>query len=59
LQFEDKTYLFEFKVINEDPLAQMKKMKYYEKYTGEIYLIGIKFNPKERNIEEFVWEQYS
>jgi hypothetical protein len=57
LQFEEKTYLFEFKVLDEDPLSQMKKMKYYEKYSGDVYLIGIKFNPKDRNMEEFVWEK--
>uniref|UniRef100_Q3ARN3 AAA-ATPase-like domain-containing protein n=1 Tax=Chlorobium chlorochromatii (strain CaD3) TaxID=340177 RepID=Q3ARN3_CHLCH len=53
----DKTYIFEFKVIAEEPLEQIKKMKYYEKYNGERYLIGIVFDPKERNVSQFAWEK--
>jgi hypothetical protein len=32
-------------------------MKYYEKYNGERYLIGIVFEPKERNVSQFAWEK--
>uniref|UniRef100_Q3ART8 AAA-ATPase-like domain-containing protein n=1 Tax=Chlorobium chlorochromatii (strain CaD3) TaxID=340177 RepID=Q3ART8_CHLCH len=53
----DKTYIFEFKVIAEEPLEQIKKMKYYEKYDGERYLIGIVFDPKARNVSRFEWER--
>uniref|UniRef100_Q3ART9 AAA-ATPase-like domain-containing protein n=1 Tax=Chlorobium chlorochromatii (strain CaD3) TaxID=340177 RepID=Q3ART9_CHLCH len=53
----DKTYIFEFKVIAEEPLEQIKKMKYYEKYDGERYLIGIVFDPKARNVSQFAWER--
>uniref|UniRef100_Q3APV3 AAA-ATPase-like domain-containing protein n=1 Tax=Chlorobium chlorochromatii (strain CaD3) TaxID=340177 RepID=Q3APV3_CHLCH len=53
----EKTYLFEFKVSNQEPLEQIKKMKYYEKYDGERYLIGIVFDPKARNVSQFVWEK--
>jgi len=57
LKVEGKTYLFEFKVIDENPLEQMKKMKYFEKYAGERYLIGIVFDPKARNVSKFEWEK--
>jgi hypothetical protein len=32
-------------------------MKYYEKYEGERYLIGIVFDPKARNVSSFEWER--
>ena len=49
--------MFEFKVTNREPLEQLKKMKYYEKYDGERYLIGIVFDPKARNVSKFEWEK--
>ncbi len=60
--FNEKAYIFEFKV-NEltNPsraLDQIKQKKYYEKYAEkEIYLIGIEFNKKDRNITRFEWEK--
>ena len=57
LKTVDKTYIFEFKVIDQEPLEQIKKMKYYEKYDGERYLIGIVFDPKARNVSKFEWER--
>ena len=53
----DKTYIFEFKVISESPLSQIKEKKYYEKYSGDIYLIGIVFDRQKRNISQFEWEK--
>jgi len=50
-----KTFLFEFKVTDGEPLEQIKRMKYYEKYEGERYLIGIVFDPKARNVSRFEW----
>ncbi|MBV5304326.1 MAG: PD-(D/E)XK nuclease domain-containing protein, partial [Chlorobium sp.] len=52
-----RTFLFEFKVTDGEPLEQIRKMKYYEKYAGERYLIGIVFDPKARNVSRFEWEQ--
>jgi hypothetical protein len=57
IQAFGKTYIFEFKVFAEEPLAQVKKQQYYQKYTGDIYLIGIVFNPDDRNISQFAWEK--
>jgi len=52
-----RTFLFEFKVSEGEPLEQIKKMRYYEKYAGERYLIGIVFDPKARNVSKFEWEK--
>jgi len=52
-----RTFLFEFKVTDGEPLEQIRKMKYYEKYEGERYLIGIVFDPKSRNVSRFEVER--
>ena len=52
-----RTFLFEFKVSDGEPLEQIKRMKYYEKYAGERYLIGIVFDPKARNVSRFEVER--
>ena len=57
LKVGEKIFLFEFKVTDGDPLEQIKRMKYYEKYSGERYLIGIVFDPKQRNVSRFEWEK--
>ena len=57
LKVGGRTFLFEFKVTNGEPLEQIKAMKYYEKYDGERYLIGIVFDPKARNVSRFEWEK--
>ncbi|MFZ4525950.1 MAG: AAA family ATPase [Chlorobium sp.] len=57
LQVGGRTILVEFKVTDGDPLEQIKRMKYYEKYSGERYLIGIVFEPKTRTVSKFEWEK--
>jgi len=52
-----RTFLFELKVTDGEPLEQIKRMKYYEKYAGERYLIGIVFDPKARNVSKFEVEK--
>jgi hypothetical protein len=57
---KEKIYIFEFKVNDEDPLFQIKKKKYYEKYlkeNKEIILVGINFDEKEKNVKKLVWEK--
>lgn len=55
---EDTAYIFEFKVRDEDPLQQIKTMRYYEKYTQyQTWLVGIVFDVKDRNITRFVYEK--
>lgn len=52
-----RVYLFEFKVNDETALAQIKDRRYHEKYTGEIFMIGIVFDSEKRNIKRFDWER--
>ena len=62
LNMEHKIYLIEFKVGGGNALQQIKEKKYYEKYRQhgkDIYLIGINFDEKERNISGFAWETFS
>jgi len=57
IKLPDKVVIIEFKVDSaEDPIEQIEKKRYYEKYISikkPIYLIGIKFDSKERNILEW------
>ena len=53
-------YIIEFKVDDSSALAQIKEKKYYEKYIDKnlpIYLVGIAFDTKERNISGFEFEE--
>jgi len=58
---EDKVFIFEFKLAEkatQNALKQIKEKRYYEKYQNydNIYLIGIEFSSKERNIVGYEWE---
>ena len=63
--FEDKVYVFEFKVLEltnaNSALAQIQEKKYYEKYLSsvnkEIYLVGVTFSRDNRNITNCEWEK--
>ncbi len=63
--FKDKCFIFEFKVVNHfkensKAIKQIKEKKYYDKYLGkfkEIYMIGVVFSKKEKNIVGFEWER--
>lgn len=64
LMVDEKIYIFEFKVVDEDTgnntaLQQIKERRYAEKYQGQgdIYLVGIEFSKKERNVTGFEWER--
>jgi cobalamin biosynthesis Co2+ chelatase CbiK len=56
----DKVYIIEFKVDNPgEALKQIKERGYHEKYLSgnqEVYIIGINFDSKEKNITEFEWD---
>jgi len=61
---QDSVYIVEFKVVEDkeehSTLKQIKEKKYYEKYMSkynEIYLIGIEFSKKDKNIVGFEWEK--
>jgi Protein of unknown function (DUF1703)./Predicted AAA-ATPase. len=62
---DNSVYIIEFKVVEDkeegNALKQIKEKKYYEKYIGkyqEIYLIGIEFSKKDKNIVSFDWEKF-
>ncbi len=63
VQYRDRIYIFEFKVVRDEKergsaLTQIKERRYWEKYSArEIYLIGVEFEPDERNIVGFEWEK--
>jgi len=61
---QDSVYIVEFKVVEDKEehkaLKQIRDKRYYEKYMGkyqEIYLIGIEFSKKDKNIVSFEWEK--
>jgi len=58
---ENIVYIIEFKADGKNALTQIKTKKYYEKYLdyNSIYLVGIEFSTKEKNISGFKWEKYS
>lgn len=66
LKFNQQVYLFEFKVVNSRPrgkskaLQQLQDRHYADKYrhlNQPIYLIGVEFSKKDRNIVGFAVEQ--
>ncbi|MEM2073608.1 MAG: AAA family ATPase [Nitrososphaeria archaeon] len=63
IRVSERVYLLEFKVVErageESALDVLKRKGYAEKYKGvakEIYLIGIDFSERERNLVSFQWE---
>jgi len=61
IKLPGRTIIIEFKVDqDEQALAQIKQKKYYEKYLTQgqdVYIIGIGFNSKEKNISDYQWEK--
>ncbi len=64
--FEGRCYLFEFKVVEDEPegkaLLQLKEKLYWEKYQGKCektFLIGVEFSKRKRNIVSFEVEELS
>jgi hypothetical protein len=60
LKIQEKIYILEFKVGTSNALQQIKEKNYQQKYLNEgkdIYLIGINFNEKSKNISGFEWER--
>ena len=60
----DKIVILEFKLSKygdaKEALAQIRTKKYAEKYQQEnkaIYLVGISFNPDDKNIYDYAWER--
>jgi len=55
-------FLFEFKMAGagQDALGQVKARGYAQKYQGQgrpVFLVGVEFDPGQRNISAFAWEE--
>jgi hypothetical protein len=67
VKFNGQIYLFEFKLVEKrteggenTALRQIKEKRYVDKYQAEnqpVYLIGIEFDKKARNVLDFQWER--
>ena len=56
---DDYIYIFEFKVDKKGALEQIKSKEYFQKYLSsgkEIYIIGVEFDSKSRNVVGYEWE---
>jgi len=57
---DDKIYIFEFKVDKKGALEQIKSKEYFQKYLSsgkEIYIVGVEFDSKSRNVIGYDWER--
>ncbi|RUM67600.1 MAG: hypothetical protein DSZ07_08465, partial [Sulfurovum sp.] len=57
---DDKIYIFEFKVDKKGALEQIKSKEYFQKYLSsgkEIYIVGVEFDSKSRNVVGYDWER--
>jgi len=53
-------YIFEFKVNKKGALAQIKEKNYPQKYQtkfSDIFIVGVEFDSKSRNIVHYEWER--
>ncbi len=57
---DDKVYIFEFKVDSKGALNQIKEKNYHQQYLSrynQIYILGVEFDSKKRNIVNYEWER--
>ena len=57
---DDKVYIFEFKVDSKGALEQIKEKRYHQQYLSsynEIYILGVEFDSKSRNVINYEWER--
>jgi Holliday junction resolvase-like predicted endonuclease len=62
IKMEKTIYIIEFKVGNENALAQIKTKNYAQKYLAEnkdIIMVGINFDSEKKNISGFEWEKFN
>jgi hypothetical protein len=60
IKMSEIIYIIEFKVDGSNALSQIKEMKYHEQYQSDsrdIYLVGLEFDTKDRNISKVEWEK--
>jgi len=57
---DDMLYIFEFKVNQKGALEQIKEKNYPQKYEtkfSDIFIVGVEFDSKSRNIVHYEWER--
>ena len=57
---ENKVYIFEFKVNQKGALKQIKDKNYHLQYQAnysDIYIVGVEFDSKKRNLLRYEWEK--
>ena len=62
VRFKERVYLIEFKVVElcgpGQAMEQMQAKGYAEQFTGqEVYLLGVEFSSRDRNIVRFEWKR--
>jgi len=60
VKIANRIYIIEFKMGDSDALSQIKSKNYHQKYLNEnktLYLVGINFDEKSKNIGVFEWEK--
>ncbi len=60
VKISNRIYIIEFKMGDSDALSQIKSKNYHQKYLNEnktLYLVGINFDEKSKNIGVFEWEK--
>jgi len=58
--YPNTIFVIEFKVDSAEALAQIKEMKYHERYLSDgrdIYLLGLEFSKSDKNITKLEWEK--
>jgi hypothetical protein len=57
---DNSIYIIEFKTDGSSALSQIKERNYHQKYLSDnlpIYLVGIEFDTKKRNISKIEYER--
>ena len=60
IKLNNNIFIIEFKVGKANALNQIKSRNYHQKYLNEnknVYLVGINFDKKDKNISKFEWEE--
>ncbi|MGZ5208443.1 MAG: AAA family ATPase [Sulfuricurvum sp.] len=60
IKMSETIYIIEFKVDGTNALSQIKAMNYHEQYLNDgrdVYLMGLEFDTKEKNICKLEWEK--
>jgi len=60
IKLPNAIYVIEFKTDGSNALSQIKAMNYHEQYRDDgrdIYLLGLEFDVKEKNIGKLEWER--